>query len=180
MMERQDISALMDDALPDPSGTVDQLLQDQASREVWRRYHIIGDTLREHAVRGATSAAPRTSNVTELPRRRAGTGAVRIGLALAASVAAVVITLSVLTPNAKHGASSATSPVAGAEPSSTSPGPVLVVGPATNDNAIPPAIAVDEFDQRLDDYLVNFNEQRAREGTPGLHPYVHTVGYDAP
>lgn len=34
-------------------------------------------------------------------------------------------------------------------------------------------------DQRLDSYIVNFNEQRVNRGVPGVHPYVRIVGYNA-
>ena len=36
------------------------------------------------------------------------------------------------------------------------------------------------YDQRLNGYLVNFNEQRQRLGVPGVHPYVRIVGFEAP
>jgi hypothetical protein len=36
-----------------------------------------------------------------------------------------------------------------------------------------------QHDERLDSYIVNFNEQRMSQGMPGTNPYVRIVGYDA-
>ena len=36
----------------------------------------------------------------------------------------------------------------------------------------------DETQQRMNSYVTDFNEQRARQPTPGVHRYVRIVGFD--
>ena len=174
-MNDEQISALMDDALPAPAQTaaLDELLAQPAARATWARYHLIGDALRAEPL--ATPAArPLPDNVIPLPQRDAPRRPLA-GLGLAAAVAMVAVAINALGPRTAPEVvqAGATQPPAqvkfvAAEPSAATP--------AARQDA---ELVSDDADQPLEGYMYNFNEQRARQGTPGVHPYVHTVGYDA-
>ncbi len=182
-MNQEELSALVDGEVVDHDlpRLLDALGEDRGARRAWSRYHLIGDALRDD---GGVLAAPAAEVITMPQRRRAPLA----GLAVAASVAVLAVvlitaggrggqapglevadTLAPASPGDAGGAS-----VAAAE--SLAPRPVGSV-------ADTPAAALEPvgvYDQRLNGYLVNFNEQRQRLGVPGVHPYVRIVGFEAP
>ena len=187
-MQHEQMSALMDDELPEHESTtlLDQLIEDEDMKQTWGRYHMIGAVLRSPDPRSASISTPLTApstpppaphNVTQLPRRSEA-GRLVAGMAIAASVAALAVTLSLRTPNP---APEAALKVADNVPVQTlQPQPVPVPVSAVT-SAIPAGevmTPIDDYNRRLDGYLVNFNEQRARLGVPGVHPYVRIVGFE--
>lgn len=182
-MNNEDISALVDDEI-DADGCaamIDRLSADADARRAWSRYHLIGSALREPRLPEVNRAAEIVPIAA--PRRRLATPLA--GLALAASVAVIAVTLVLrsagpapapgfdvaehaapLAPAGDSVAAVAAAPAAATVSSLTS-------APAAN------VVPVGAYDQRLNGYLVNFNEQRARRGVPGVHPYVRIVGFEA-
>lgn len=175
-MKHEDLSALVDGEIDDEArpALLDALSADSGAREAWRRYHVIGDVLRTvpAVIETAPLASPRTAEVVRLPSRRPVRAPVA-GLAVAASVALVAVLLvngaGLPARQAELAAVEEVADYAAAVPI------VATVGEERDTQLVPTG----SFDQRLDGYLVNFNEQRARLGVPGVHPYVRIVGFDA-
>lgn len=177
-MNEEQLSALVDDELDaaDARSALDTLGTDDALRRAWGRYHLMGEALRA----GRDPSARAT--VVPLPERR-GRAMPVAGLAIAASVAALALAL-VLLP-AGDDALDAPALADTAPPSAAALASAAAVQPqvrslvpveASREPAIAPAGA---YDERLNGYLVNFNEQRSRLGVPGVHPYVRIVGFEA-
>lgn len=178
-MNQEELSALVDEEIESSERRrlLDELGGDAEARGTWSRYHLIGETLRSDPVAAARQAP---SNVVALPPT-APWRAPLAGLAIAASVAllAVVFVLgrgpATTAPGFELNAE-ALPPAQSAEPVTT-----VATAPVAApyiDRAGEPAVVRGQ-DRRLDGYLVNFNEQRARVGVPGVHPYVRIVGFDA-
>ncbi|MEX2482374.1 MAG: sigma-E factor negative regulatory protein [Gammaproteobacteria bacterium] len=175
-MKHEDLSALVDGEIGDEArpSLLDALSADVDARGAWRRYHVIGDVLRSApAMIEALPAAPlRSAEVVTLPARR-GVRPPLAGLAVAASVALVAVLLvNGAGMPARHAELAAIEDVG---KDAVSPQVVATVGDERDLQLVPTG----SFDQRLDGYLVNFNEQRSRLGVPGVHPYVRIVGFDA-
>lgn len=174
-MHHEDISALVDEEVDDATRArlLDALGEDATARRTWGRYHLIGDMLRTMPATTTRTVAPRPlpTNVAPLPRRARGLRGPLTGLAVAASVTLVAVLL------VNAGAPSLSGPEVATVALSPAPADATVatVGTERDLHLVPAGT----FDERLDGYLVNFNEQRARLGVPGVHPYVRIVGFDA-
>ncbi len=170
-MNHEQLSALVDGELAaeDYAPAIEALGADPAQRRLWSRYHVIGDVLRAPpAERTAPAVTSRPEPVAGVRRR---IHAPLAGLAIAASVAVVAV-LFVLRSGpevASPGFEVATQ----IEPRPLAPVPVSSLTSAPASSVVP----VGAYDQRLNGYLVNFNEQRSRRGVPGVHPYVRIVGF---
>ncbi len=203
-MNDEQLSALMDDALP-PEATrdaVSELLEEAPARATWRRYHLLGDALRATADQPAS--VPLThlqgDNVVPFPKPDTSPQPTRkplsrtgLGLAAAAALAVVAVIVSAPAPqNIAAPSSIATNTTVGA-PRVNVPVPtvtdaeLVASGNEVASAAFAPhsvsqtdMIKEDEAQKRMNTYLINFNEQRARQRTPGVHPYVRIVGYDTP
>ncbi len=104
-----------------------------------------------------------------------------IGLAVAASVMAFMLGLWSGDPtvsDAPLAAGSATALPAVAQTVATvaTPSGASDSGSVEQVSSLPEA----EYRRRMDNYLMNFNEQRARMGMPQAHAYVRVVGFDTP
>lgn len=201
-MNREDLSALVDGEIAEHElpRLLDTLADDSGARRSWSRYHLIGDTLRAGAADHPERAPQAAVVPLPPPRRRLPLG----GLAVAASVATLAVVLAIgggqvteeeaplaLAQGGGEG-SSAASAVGetargtfddGLGGNLRTAGAAALAAPAATavadgqPDALPPLGAHDE---RLNGYLVNFNEQRSRLGMPGVHPYVRIVGFEAP
>lgn len=204
----EQFSALIDDAadLP-PDSLISELLDDDARRRQWARYHLIGDVLRDRQapidldLAGRISAAIDTEpallapNALPRERPRSAAAATRAGgrpWAVAAGLAAVGVTGVLLASRMPEPAAPAApvaavasiqpatlaTPVAAAIATAGAAAPQLVTWDTEGTpNAANPQTS--EFQRRLNSYLVNFNEQRSNLGVPGVHPYVRIVGFEA-
>jgi sigma-E factor negative regulatory protein RseA len=191
--QEESFSALVDGESDGPAGPrITRLLNDEASRDRWARYHLIGDVLRDsaaplapdlrHRISAAIDAEPALlapAARQEAPPTVTPARAVR-HLAVAASLAAVGVLgvmLVARAPSQPPPATLAQAPVAPATllpvPSAAQPQVVRWDEGGTPSSANPQTI---EFERRLNSYLVNFNEQRANVGVPSVHPYVRIVG----
>ncbi len=172
-MNNEEISALMDGEVgaDEFAPLIDSVSGDVNARRSWARYHLIGDALRAEESSSSTHSAQVVELIPERPRSRVFSPLT--GLAIAASVAVLAVTF-VLQSDPSPGTTGfevaeqlSPRPLAPAAVSS------LAVAPARD------VIPAGAYDQRLNGYLVNFNEQRARVGVPGVHPYVRIIGFEA-
>jgi len=194
--QAEQLSALVDDELDGPPGALlARLVEDEASRGQWARYHLIGDVLRDQEAPLAPDLRARISAAIEAEPALLAPAAVRLAPAphlpaagnarrwgIAASLAAVGLTgvmLVARAPDSSPGMPLAqtplvqptvpSAPVAQAQVVSWDEGGALSA-------ATPETV---EFQRRLNSYLVNFNEQRANLGVPSVHPYVRIVGFES-
>jgi sigma-E factor negative regulatory protein RseA len=193
---KEHLSALADGALTSLEAVrvVDAVAGSDKLRCTWARYHLIGEVMRTPGrVAWSRDLAERVRQamiwepalLAPRPRR---TGTERwykslAGMAIAASVAVVAV-LSLPRILGNHPATADTAPALAAAPATQSnigpvvPGtqPVGWAGDETGPHNAPALKAIPR--SRLNGYLVNYSEQRALIGSPGV-PYVRVVGYDS-
>ena len=195
------MSALVDGELETltASRTIDALLESEALKLHWARYHVVRDVLRHKAYPDAgTELGERVrkrlaDEPLHLPARRRWTQPWRAtlkpvaGIALAASVAVVaVLAVRAPLPGESNGAADPAKQVAMRDPlvaESTSRAMSAVPRLAQAEipagglrrlqwNISEPAVA-----NRLNGYLVNHTEYLGG-AMKGMHPYARIVGYD--
>ena len=177
-MKREELSALVDGeiAAEEIEPLLDTLAGDSGARRAWSRYHLIGDTLRAHAAEEPHEAAAVVASTVAVPPPRSW----RLPLSGLAAVAAVAVVAAVLTVGneGEVGLELAGEQGLAAPPmlETLAPPPVASIS-----DGLPAALTpVGVYDERLNGYLVNFNERRTQLGMPGVHPYVRIVGFAAP
>ena len=181
---REQVSALMDGEQEDGSLFVlNAMGKDGESRETWKRYHLIGETLRGNlpahidlqlADRVSAEIEKEPSLNTPV---QAYPGIMKplAGFAIAASVAVVAI-LGVRQ--------SAVEPVGqpvqfvAQQPVDTAPLAARVVNGQTVNQSRASQDAIDTAEARLNRYLLNYNEYRTNAGVQGMLPYVRIVAHD--
>ena len=203
-MNDEQLSALMDDALALDATreAVTELLAEAPARATWRRYHLLGDVLRATTEQPASVPQPYSQGdkIVPFPSPNSATKPVRkllsrggLGLAAAATLAAVALIISSPAPqdgtapnsvamNAGPGVPGGAAPVTVVREPGLMIGVNEVAGEIFGPHSVSQTgiIKEDEAQKRMNTYLINFNEQRARQRTPGVHPYVRIVGYDTP
>ena len=181
------ISALLDNAGDRTDQTaLAAIARDPATRRTWSRYQLIGDSLRDgeiplknqHFGARVAAALERESPVSS---RAPTTAASRRPFWLPRPVAALAAaaSLAALMFAGWYSRSLPEAPTALAAHSGA-PSTRPPITPASNRAA--PHISVlseEEYQRRINSYLVNFNEQRAQLGVPGVHPYVRVVGFES-
>ena len=177
-MIKEKISVLVDGEFADDEigEVIDTLIRDSELQHTWSRYHLIGEALRADALPSQAAAASTINqgrdNVVPLADKRRSYTPLA-GLAIAASVAALAVTLALrpsqqpTAPEFQVATTMMTQPL--------TPDPIDSIRSESSQAVV----AVGAFDQRLNGYLVNFNEQRTRLGVPAVHPYVRIVGFEA-
>lgn len=181
--KHEQLSALIDDELTHEAALViDNLLEDKQAREIWTRYHLIGDSLRGHLPERYENTADRisaaiASEPTVLaPPKKITDGKSSallkpvMGFAIAASVAAVAIF------NVQQANQVPTAGQSGIVQSSiaTNTPSIATPQPASQQNN-----QIQSPDPRLSRYLVNYNEYRVNTGVRGMPPHVRMVANDA-
>lgn len=151
-----------------------RVINDEDLRNRWQRYHMVGDSIRQHLPETVTlnfservmAAIEAThlehSQETVELRARAPWLKPAIGFALAASVAAVAVVSIDLSPDTNA--------------------PELAETQPLQDQTIPQAPAnldTPDFDQKLNAYLAGHSEYVSMSGVSGVIPYVRMVGYQA-
>lgn len=197
----EQISALHDDAgSREDLAALPRISADPASCAAWARFqtvtdllddadsHFAGDTLQRRvaaAIADEPTPVPEapTATILQLPPPRPARR--WPGMAVAASVLMAALTGWYLQSAQRPGASGGDVPVAdealpadalplaAAEALPTGAAPLAGADPAQV-SSLSPA----EYQRRINSYLVNFNEQRAQMGAPGVHPYVRVVGFE--
>lgn len=186
---REHISALMDGELESGTPFVLKALEDsQEHRELWHRYHLIGECLRGNLPKHIDihlADRIRASLENEPAILAPASNTIRnqlvkpaIGFAIAASVTVAVIL------GVKQ---------SGVGPASSTPAPTTIAANQTEPSAdyhqvvrvtAEPAIqnpsqrATATAQTRLNRYLVNHNEYRSNAGVQGMLPYVRIVAHE--
>jgi sigma-E factor negative regulatory protein RseA len=164
-------------------------------RRTWMRYHLIGEVIRAPGrVAWSGDLAQRVRNTVAnepallAPRLRRTAAPQQwfrplAGLAVAASMAAAAVMLLPRITGIYPAAMNSTSSLASAPTGEAKTGTTVVFGapsaswPADNATAQPVTVVKPIPRSRLNSYLVNYSEQRALIGSPGM-PYVRVVGYE--
>ncbi len=182
------ISALVDDELThEATSVVDNLLEDDEAKKIWKRYHLIGDSLRGHLPEYYENTADRVSAVIAseptilAPPKKSDNRKSSVlmkpimGFAIAASVAAVAIfnvQQAKQIPETNRPVIAQSSIVASQPSLATSIASSQLVTQKRGQAQIYQAVNVD---YRLNRYLVNYNEYRANTGVSGMPPHVRMV-----
>jgi negative regulator of sigma E activity len=180
-MNEEQLSALMDDELAAEASrkAVTQLLAEPESRATWGRYHLIGAALRS----APPAVVPAPDNVvvfpTAIPRP---VSRLALGLAAAAAIAAfaLIVSPSLRQQSTPFEINTAQIVPLDRDKTAASNG-AAVTSPTQNaSTSVNQSFIVrgDETQERMDSYVRDFNEQRARQLAPGVHPYVRIVGYE--
>ena len=186
------VSALLDGEVEHLSDqTLSELVEAEHTRASWARYQLIGEVVREsahdekHPMLGVSFAerlriqieseptvlAPKRRAKREMPSYLQPTA----GFALAASVAGVAV---IGVQNMSGTGAEEPQPLSVANIEAAE----QVLAAATSDEgADTPELEIDlaEHKRRLNSYLVNFNEQRAGLGMPGVNPYVRIIDFES-
>ena len=180
-MNDEQLSALMDDELAADASrdAVTNLLAESESRATWGRYHLIGAALRSAPATRTSAPNKVVALPSPAPRVMSRIG---LGLAAAATLAAMALIVSPNLPQESSPPALAANPITQPTTKNTGQGS-SVVTPAPNRDAVAFVnqtfiVRGDQTQQRMNSYVRNFNEQRARQPTPGVHPYVRIVGYE--
>lgn len=185
--KREQLSAMVDDELAhEASSVVNNLLEDKEAKQIWARYHLIGDSLRGHLPEHIGDISSNVSQAivsepTILAPRKKSSNLMKpvMGFAIAASVAAVAI---FNVQQAKQFPETgqpviAQSNIATGHPSlATSIATPQLVNQQKGQAQVYQAKNVDP---RLNRYLVNYNEYRASTGVGGMPPHVRMVANEA-
>ncbi len=196
------LSAMVDDEL-DPAehnSVTDELLHDKELISAWRSYNLIGDAMREISPNIIDSPNPRIFSSPaspQPPNAQPHQPRYVYGFALAAVIAVAVVV------GIRQSGSGDDRPVVVADKPVTSTTTTAAETVAASDTVLPevsepptsvvvassvieaPAAGTVRYeepsrmqpDQRLNSYIVNFNEQRVNVGVSGVNPYVRIVGY---
>jgi len=183
--KREQLSALVDDELTqEASSVIENLLEDNAAKQTWTRYHLIGDSLRGHLpghigdISGNVSQAIASEPTVLAPAKKSTSRTSSdlmkpvMGFAIAASVAAVAIfnvQQARQTPETGQPVIAQSSIATGQPSLATSPQLV------NQQSAQAQVYQVINADPRLNRYLVNYNEYRANTGVSGMPPHVRMV-----
>ena len=189
---RELISALVDDELETGSAFIlNAMKDDQESRQLWQRYHLIGEAMKgnlpEHVdinLSDRIIKAIENESIPSMPARGLQPFLKPIaGFAIAASVTVVAI-LGVRQAGIEPGSSTtgSSTPVVASTTSGNSNYRLATATTATsvNNPDNPPqhyAMPVDA-ESRLNRYLVNYNEYRSNVGVQGMLPYVRIVAHE--
>jgi sigma-E factor negative regulatory protein RseA len=181
--ERQKLSALMDAEIPrsEISRDLGKLLKDTESLGSWRRYHLIGDAMRQELgpvveinLAGRVSARLVDEPVVFAPaalKRSAGRWyRPAAGAAVAASVAMFAIALAPRVIDLET-EGQPINPVAQTRP------PVETVYVA-DDGTRWELLYQPKVESRLNSYLVNYHESAPAGNLKGIMPYAKFVSYD--
>ncbi len=185
---REQISALIDNESGHESSSVLQkVAENDEYRQVWVRYHLIRDCLRQNLpdrvdldlanrVKKAIQSEP-----TVLAPSSHSSHYLKpvMGFAIAASVAVVAI-LGIQQTSQTPSLSVPSQQIA--KQSSVSTEQQLASNIVEQEKTLPvqqlPASANIDAGSRLNRYLVNYNEYRANAGMQGMLPYVRIVSYE--
>jgi sigma-E factor negative regulatory protein RseA len=183
---REQISALVDDELThESSPVIDSLLQDNESKEKWTRYHLIGDSLRDHIpehivdISTNVSQAIASEPTVLAPGKKKPSNLMKpvMGFAIAASVAAVAI---FNVQQAKQFPETGQPVIAQSNIATSQPSlATSIAAPQLVNQQKAQVYQVRNVDPRLNRYLVNHNEYRANTGVSGMPPHVRMVANEA-
>ncbi len=182
----EELSAFMDDEVPDPRRLAERLSGDPDLQARWSRYHLIRDAMTEHLTYAEFDIAARVSAALEneptvlaprrwhLPPRARRVARQVAGLAIAATVSAVTV----ITVQQQRGAQEpapAVAQVAGNARLAVRTPPARVVQFVPENDQLNPAVR-----SKLSKYLVNHNEYSVTSNMQGVLPYMRIVSGNLP
>ncbi|MCU7943182.1 MAG: sigma-E factor negative regulatory protein [Candidatus Thiodiazotropha sp. (ex Cardiolucina cf. quadrata)] len=184
------LSALVDDEISEHeiSGEINKLKNTQESQDIWSRYHLIGDAMRNelghiHDPEMARSISQRIENEpivlapAALKPRSSNKKRAFTGLAVAASLtaAAVVMAPQLINPGSSEApnqlASSDQLPISNQRPESNT---IYVAENGTRWKLLKKP----KVESRLNDYLLNHQDLSPSSNIKGIMPYATFVSYD--
>jgi sigma-E factor negative regulatory protein RseA len=182
--EYEKLSALVDDELTEDEISIEirKLSGNSSNRDVWSRYHLIGD-----AMRGETGPLYHSGLAQEISKRLEdepvvlAPGAMKYrkglkkrtytGLAVAASLAAVAVVLAPQMINPESSESPQQNVAAAQQPE---PNTLYVVEDGTRWELLKKP----KVESRLNSYLVNHQERSPSSNIKGIMPFANFVSYD--
>ncbi|MEW8028356.1 MAG: sigma-E factor negative regulatory protein [Candidatus Thiodiazotropha sp.] len=188
--EFERLSALVDDEISEHeiSGEINKLKNTQESLDIWSRYHLIGDAMRNelgqiHDPEMARTLSQRIENEpvvlapAALKRRSPNKKRALTGLAVAASLTAVAVVLApqLINPGSSEVpnqlASSDQLPIHNQRPGSNT---IYVAEDGTRWELLKKP----KVESRLNDYLLNHQDLSPSSNIKGIMPYATFVSYD--
>lgn len=182
----EELSAFMDDELPDARRLADRLSRDPELQARWSRYHLIRDAMTEHLTYAELDIASRVRAVLEneptvlaphrwrLSRRARRVARQVAGLAIAATVSAVTV-MTVQQQRGTQETVPAVAQVVGNDQLAVSTPPARVVQFLPENRKLNPAVR-----SKLSNYLVNHNEYSVTSNMQGVLPYMRIVSANTP
>jgi sigma-E factor negative regulatory protein RseA len=193
--EFERLSALVDDEISghEISGEINKLKNNQESLDIWSRYHLIGDAMRNelgqfHDPQMARLISQRLKSEPAILapaaiKRHSNKKRALTGLAIAASLTAVAVVIApqLINPGSSEApnqlASSNQLPVGNQQP-------VANQQPASNtihvaeDGTRWELLKKPKVESRLNDYLLNHQDLSPSSNIKGIMPYATFVSYD--
>jgi sigma-E factor negative regulatory protein RseA len=187
--EFERLSALVDDEISrhEVSGEINKLKNNQENLDIWSRYHLIGDAMRNElgqlhdpAMAQKISQRLESEPVVLAPanlKRHSNRKRAMTGLAIAASLTAIAVVLAPQLIN--PGGSEAPNQLASSDQSSIS-------NQKTENNRIYVAqdgtrwdlLKKPKVESRLNNYLLNHQDLSPSSNIKGIMPYATFVSYD--
>ena len=185
----ENISALIDDEVD--KSTIDKLLIDEEMQNVWNRYHLIGDCLRDSLPEKIDTALANSvkQQIQQEPtilapsKNKAAVMKPALGFAIAASVALVAV-LGIKQTNQTDLNISTGNIVAKQESSNINTMPVSQTyefnqAPQYRQAAVQTDTPANIVNDRMSGQLINHNEYRKGGGMTAIRPYVRIVTIQA-
>jgi sigma-E factor negative regulatory protein RseA len=182
--EHERLSALVDNEITEDeiSLEIKKLSSNQVNRDLWSRYHLIGDTMRgetgplydsglARAISRRIEEEPVVLAPAPLKRRRNLRKRSYTGLAVAASLAAVAVVMAPQMIN-PEGSEAPTVSVADQQRPETQ---TLYVA---EDGTRWELLKKPKVESRLNAYLVNHQERSPSSNIKGIMPFANFVSYD--
>jgi sigma-E factor negative regulatory protein RseA len=191
--EFERLSALVDDEISQQeiSGEIIKLKNNQETQDVWSRYHLIGDAMRNelgqlhnpdlaHAISQRLNEEPVVLAPAAMKRRNPIKKRTLTGLAVAASLTAVAVVLAPQMIN--PGSSEAPNQLVSSKQSSQMPVSEQPVKSNTihvaEDGTRWKLLKKPKFESRLNDYLLSHQDLSPSSNIKGIMPYATFVSYD--
>jgi sigma-E factor negative regulatory protein RseA len=188
--EFERLSALVDDEISEHeiSGEIKKLKNNQENLEIWGRYHLIGDAMRNelgqiHDPGMALSISQRLEDEpvvlapATLKRRAPLRKRTLTGMAVAASLTAVAVVLApqMINPGSSEAPSQLASSNQLQEPNQLSGGNTIYVA---EDGTRWELLKKPKVESRLNAYLLNHQDLSPSSNIKGIMPYATFVSYD--
>ena len=177
-LKHEQLSALIDDEVTHETlSTINTLLEDNAAKEIWTRYLLIGDSLRGYLpeylkdISGSVSQAIASEPTVLAPKKSSDLMKPIMGFAIAASVAAIAIFNVQQARQIPETGQAVFSQSSIATNTSSMANSQLV----TQQKGQARIYQTQSVDPRLSRYMVNHNEYRANTGVSGMPPHVRMV-----
>jgi sigma-E factor negative regulatory protein RseA len=184
------LSALVDDEISghEISNEINKLKGDQVSLDIWSRYHLIGDAMRNelgpihdtnmaHSISQRLESEPVILAPAALKRAKHNKKRALTGLAIAASLTAVAVVMApqLINPNSAQVPSQLAS---SDQLPQNSPKPTVNTIYVAEDGTRWKLLQKPKIESRLNNYLLNHQDLSPSSNIKGIMPYATFVSYD--